>query len=377
MKEAAGIYQNQKRRYKKMHKYKRMRIAAFIMSILLVGTAFSVSACKTKGTSSGGEVSDNTGVSGNSDNKSDDKEQNENSDKNSDENSDRNSDGNEGASGTDASENIIDGNTSQGDTQNNTNKQGNVYENMQNIALDSSWEYADYSMINSGSAVMYKAASDRKNITVAVNAGHGTSGGSSVRTLCHPDGSPKTTGGSTAQGATTATAVSGGMTFYDGTPESSVTLRMAQILRDTLLAQGYDVLMLRDDTDVQLDNVARSVIANNTANCHIALHWDGDGLSYDKGVFYIAVPDGIKNMQPVATYWQEHDRLGESLVSGLSNQGVKVCGSGKMSIDLTQTSYSTIPSVDIELGNASSDHSEETLNRLAAGLLEGINSYYN
>lgn len=360
-----------------MHKYKKMRVAAFIMSILLVGTAFSVSACKTKGTSSDGEVSDNTGVSGNSDDKLDDKNQNENSDKNSDKNSDENSDENEGPSGTDGLGNIIDGNASQGNTQNNTNKHGNLYENMQNIALDSSWEYADYSMINSGSAVMYKAASDRKNITVAVNAGHGTSGGSSVRTLCHPDGSPKTTGGSTAQGATTATAVSGGMTFYDGTPESSVTLRMAQILRDTLLAQGYDVLMLRDDTDVQLDNVARSVIANNTADCHIALHWDGDGLSYDKGVFYIAVPDGIKNMQPVATYWQEHDRLGESLVSGLSNQGVKVCGSGKMSIDLTQTSYSTIPSVDIELGNASSDHSEETLSRLAAGLLEGINSYYN
>lgn len=42
-----------------------------------------------------------------------------------------------------------------------------------------------------------------------MNAGHGTSGGASVKTQCHPDGSPKTTGGSTAQGATYATAVSG------------------------------------------------------------------------------------------------------------------------------------------------------------------------
>lgn len=40
---------------------------------------------------------------------------------------------------------------------------------------------------------------------------------------------------------------------------------MAQILRDKLLASGYDVLMLRDGEDVQLDNVARTVICNNVA----------------------------------------------------------------------------------------------------------------
>lgn len=84
------------------------------------------------------------------------------------------------------------------------------------------------------------------------------------------------------------------MTFNDGATESSVTLRMAEILRDKLLAAGYDVLMVRDGSDVQLDNVARTVICNNVADCHISLHWDGDGLSYDKGCFYISVPDGIK-----------------------------------------------------------------------------------
>ena len=54
-------------------------------------------------------------------------------------------------------------------------------------------------------------------------------------------------------------------------------------MRDKLLAAGYDVLMVRDGSDVQLDNVARTVICNNVADCHISLHWDGDGLNYDKG----------------------------------------------------------------------------------------------
>lgn len=53
------------------------------------------------------------------------------------------------------------------------------------------------------------------------------------------------------------------MTFSDGTAESKVTLAMAKVLKDKLLSAGYDVLMIRDGEDVQLDNIARSVIANN------------------------------------------------------------------------------------------------------------------
>ena len=198
-----------------------------------------------------------------------------------------------------------------------------------------------------------------------------------MKTLCHPDGSAKVTGGSTAAGATEAAAVSGGMTFQDGTPEREVTLRMAQILRDKLLSSGYDVLMLRDSEDVQLDNVARTVICNNVADCHIALHWDsGDGKNYDKGCFYISVPETLKTMEPVASHWQQHDTLGTDLVEGLREQGTMIYGKGNMSIDLTQTSYSTIPSVDMELGNAYSDHSDVVLEQLATGLLAGINTYF-
>lgn len=253
------------------------------------------------------------------------------------------------------------------------------YTNLQQITLDSTWEYADHSKINSGAAVLYPAPeeSGRKGIIIGVNAGHGTAGGAKVKTLCHPDGSAKVTGGSTAAGATSAAAVSGGMTFQDGTPEREVTLRMAQILRDKLLTSGYDVLMLRDSEDVQLDNVARTVICNNVADCHIALHWDsGDGKNYDKGCFYISVPETLKTMEPVASHWQQHDTLGTDLVEGLREQGTMIYGKGNMSIDLTQTSYSTIPSVDMELGNAYSDHSDVVLEQLATGLLAGINTYF-
>ena len=87
------------------------------------------------------------------------------------------------------------------------------------ISWNSDWKYAENSEIHTGSAVLYYMASSQpRGKTICINAGHGTSGGSEVYTLCHPDGSPKVTGGSTAKGQTKATAVSEGTTMKDGTP---------------------------------------------------------------------------------------------------------------------------------------------------------------
>lgn len=245
------------------------------------------------------------------------------------------------------------------------------------VKLDSSWKYAEFSKINSGAAQLYRSeAANRKGITVCVNAGHGTSGGSSVKTLCHPDGTPKVTGGTTGAGATQAVAVSSGMTFSDGTAEAKVTLAMAKKLKDKLLAAGYDVLMIRESDDVQLDNVARTVIANNRADCHIALHWDS--TASNKGAFYMSVPNvsSYRSMEPVKSNWEKHNALGESLIAGLRDAGVKIFSSGAMEMDLTQTSFSTVPSIDIELGDKASDHSDATLDVLAQGLVAGVERYF-
>ena len=83
------------------------------------------------------------------------------------------------------------------------------------------------------------------------------------------------------------------------------------------------------------------------------------------------MPEVLKSMEPVASHWQQHDALGADLVEGLRGQGATIYGKGNMSIDLTQTSYSTIPSVDMELGNAYA-----ILDQLAEGLLQGINVYF-
>ena len=245
------------------------------------------------------------------------------------------------------------------------------------VSLNMNAPYASFTKINSGKAIFYQSSSaNRKEKTICVNAGHGTKGGSSVKTLCHPDGTPKVTSGTTAAGATTAVAVSSGMTFNDGTPESKVTLAMAKILKEKLLAEGYDVLMIREGDDVQLDNIARSVLANTNADCHIALHWDS--TTKDKGCFFMSVPNNAayRAMEPVASHWESHNRLGTCLIDGLRAEGNKIFSNGSMEMDLTQTSYSTVPSVDIELGDKASSYSDAALKKLADGLVSGINQFY-
>ena len=246
------------------------------------------------------------------------------------------------------------------------------------VTWNEDWEFASNSKIHSDSVTLYRSMSeDRKNIVIAVNAGHGTEGGSNVKTLCHPDGSKKVTGGSTGAGETYATAVSYGTTFMDGTSEAKANLSLALILKDMLLENGYDVLMIRESSDVQLDNIARTVFANNNADCHIAIHYDS--TETDKGFFYIGVPDvaSYRAMEPVASWWRVHNAFGEALLQGMKDTGNKICGSGNIPLDLTQTSYSTVPSMDVEVGDRKSDYSEETQRKIAEGLLRGLNIYFD
>lgn len=114
-----------------------------------------------------------------------------------------------------------------------------LYKNNSKIALDLAWEYSEKSKINSGCAIYFSALHNRKNFIVGLNAGHGTKGGTEVKTLSHPDGSPKVTGGTNAKGSIESYAISDGMSFSDGVKESIVTLQMARILKEKLINEVF------------------------------------------------------------------------------------------------------------------------------------------
>ncbi len=244
------------------------------------------------------------------------------------------------------------------------------------VSLTDDMRFAGNSKINTGSAILYtNNAGKRGDVVICVNAGHGTEGGGKVMTLAHPDGSPKLTNGSSDAGSIEVISISDGMVFADKTEEAYVTLKEAVLLRDELLSRGYSVLMIREDMDAKLDNVARTVLANAYADCHVSLHWDS--TEEDKGAFYIGVPEGLRSMDPVSSVWEESEALGAALIEGLKGRDVRIYKSGRAALDLTQTAYSSIPSVDMELGDKTSDHGDETLALLAKGLADGIDAYFS
>ena len=242
------------------------------------------------------------------------------------------------------------------------------------IKFKKKWKYAKYSKIHSGKAVLYKHTWG-KRITICVNAGHGTRGGERYKTLCHPDGSPKLVSGSTRKGAKYSPSISGG-TSLKGKSEAAATLSLAKALKTKLLKAGFDVLMIREKRDVQLDNIARTVLANNYADCHIALHYDS--TSSDKGAFFLSVPNirSYRNMTPVKQHWRQHNKFGKKVIWGIRKKGLRICGSGSMAMDLTQTSYSTIPSIDLEAGDKATNTSKSANKKMAAGIAKGIKKYF-
>ena len=245
------------------------------------------------------------------------------------------------------------------------------------VSISDDMEFAEFSKIKTGTAYLYKQK-ERKVIlgrfapVVAINAGHGTEIPPGTTTLSHPDGSPKVTGGTTKEGEVYSSAISKGMTFLSGVKESEVTLLLAMYLKEELLEMGYDVLMLREQIDTQLDNVARTVLANNYADMHISLHFDS--TDSDKGMFYCCTPSSKKyrRMYPVSETFEKNDLLGDTIIAALASQGEKIYGNGKLPMDLTQTSYTKIPSMALELGDKASLHTPDRLKELASRLALAI-----
>ena len=135
--------------------------------------------------------------------------------------------------------------------------------------------------------------------------------------------------------------------------------------------------MIRENDDCRLDNIARTVIANTNADAHIAIHFDS--TNSDKGIFYI-VPyndDRYLNMEPLKSNYENIKKLGDSVIESFREMGEKIWkGSGIMQGDLTQLSFSTNASIDIELGDRKTVLTPEKADTFAEGIKNGLDVYF-
>lgn len=250
------------------------------------------------------------------------------------------------------------------------------------VYLNKDYQFATFSVINSGYATLYmvnkKVVPNYKGKVVAVNAGHGVNGGTRKKTFSHPDFTPKVSGGSTKEGAIYSYAISDGMVFLNGIQESVVNLLVAIKLRDKLINEGYTVLMMREDEKSRLDNIARIVIANEYADCHLSIHFDS--TDRDKGIFYVKPINNKKflEMEPLKSNYDNIVKFGNCLIEAFREKNEKIWrNEGILPGDLTQIAFSTNASVDIELGDRASVVDEARADVLADGLLLGIQKFFD
>ena len=250
------------------------------------------------------------------------------------------------------------------------------------VYLNKDYQFATFSVINSGYATLYmvnkKVVPNYKGKVVAVNAGHGVNGGTRKKTFSHPDFTPKVSGGSTKEGAIYSYAISDGMVFLNGIQESVVNLLVATKLRDKLINEGYTVLMMREDEKSRLDNIARIVIANEYADCHLSIHFDS--TAGDKGIFYVKPINNKKflEMEPLKSNYDNIVKFGNCLIEAFREKNEKIWrNEGILPGDLTQIAFSTNASVDIELGDRASVVDEARADVLADGLLLGIQKFFD
>lgn len=233
------------------------------------------------------------------------------------------------------------------------------------VKMKPAFKFYELSKINSGKSYLYRATGKRKDVIVGVDASFGTETAFPYRN----DESAYGTENKTSMTKTNNKMNT--IVFADGKSEAEVSLRLAHLLKERLLKEGYDVLMIRDSWDVQLDEVSRTVLCNEYADVHIKLGFCPEGEINDVDSYSNAVQVNLKKKAEIN---QKNEILGSALLTGLEKQNVSLVV--RTSNEKTESGLSTVPFICIGLGDEQTDTSTENLSKMAEGILSGIKEFF-
>ena len=196
--------------------------------------------------------------------------------------------------------------------------------------------------------IVQKRKNKKRRYTIAINAGHGTIGGTKYKVYQVPKylRNNKHINEFYNDINIMVPAIASGWINKYKYKEANYVLLLALILKDKLIKSGFNVLMLRDSQDCRFDNISRTIIANHYADCHIALHLDA--TSKDKGVFCIFMNEKMKYLKK---NYSLYNLLNKCMIKAFINNHEKIYNAGIYYKNLTQANYSSIPFCCIELGD--------------------------
>ncbi len=178
---------------------------------------------------------------------------------------------------------------------------------------------------------------------------------------------------------TKAKVSSGTRSINTGSPESLLVLTIALKLRDSLQAHGITVIMTRTVQEVDISNVQRAKLANESgADLFVRIHADGAGETLRHGILML-YPSNIKG-------WTD-DIAAESKVAAQMALDYLVSATGANNrgmvarSDLSGFNWSDVPVILPEIGlmtNRAEDAllaTDDYQNKLVQGLTDAILDY--
>ncbi|MBQ8562704.1 MAG: N-acetylmuramoyl-L-alanine amidase, partial [Firmicutes bacterium] len=177
-----------------------------------------------------------------------------------------------------------------------------------------------------------------------------------------------------------AKVTSGTYGVSTGIEEHVVNLKVALLLRDELLARGYSVIMTRETGDVELSNIGRATIANESgADCMVRIHCNSSEKSSTNGGLGICQTSSNEFCGDI---YDECLELTNAVLEGhCAATGVKNTGIWETDT-MTGTNWCEVPNTIIEMGYMSNAEEDELLcssdfqKKAAQGIADGIDAYF-
>lgn len=163
-------------------------------------------------------------------------------------------------------------------------------------------------------------------------------------------------------------------------PEYIVNLEMALKLKEKLLSEGYEVVMIRETHDVSISNKERAEIANNAnADLFIRIHANGSSNSKVKGIETIYP-------SPENPYVGALSEASKKISTLILDEMVKSTGAERRGVipmdNMSGLNWSKVPVTIIETGYMSNKEEDKLLitsdyqDKLVQGMVNGIKLYF-